>query len=56
MCCNLIVDLKNSKNGLNNLKETYTLDVKFVCDLDTLLQTIDAKLDGECIVEKDEDL
>jgi hypothetical protein len=56
MCTNLIVDLKNSKNGLNNLKETYTMDVKFVCDLDTLLQTIDAKLDGECIVEKDEDL
>ena len=56
MCSNLIIDLKNSKNGLNNLKETYTMDVKFVCDLDTLLQTIDAKLDGECIVEKDEDL
>ena len=56
MCSNLIVDLKNSKNGLNNLKETYTMDVKFVCDLDTLLQTIDAKLDGECIIEKDEDL
>lgn len=55
MCCNLIVDLKNSKSGLNNLKETYTMDVKFVCDLDTLLQTIDAKLDGECIVEKDEE-
>ena len=56
MCSNLIIDLKNSKNGLNNLTETYTMDVKFVCDLDTLLQTIDAKLDGECIVEKDEDL
>jgi hypothetical protein len=48
MCANLISDLRNSKNGLNNLKETYNLDVKFVCDLDTLLQTIDAKLDGEC--------
>ena len=44
MCSNLINDLKNSKNGLNNLKETYALDIKFVCDLDTLLQTIDAKL------------
>jgi hypothetical protein len=44
MCLNLINDLKNSKNGLNNLKETYALDIKFVCDLDTLLQTIDAKL------------
>ena len=56
MCANLITDLKNSKNGLSNLKETYTLDVKFVCDLDTLLQTIDAKLDGECIFEKGDDL
>jgi hypothetical protein len=46
MCSNLILDLKNSKMGINNLKETYTLDIKFVCDLDTLLQTIDAKLEG----------
>lgn len=58
MCANLISDLRNSKSGLNNLKETYNLDVKFVCDLDTLLQTIDAKLDGECstttiVLEKD---
>ena len=44
MCLNLINDLKNSKNGLNNLKETYATDIKFICDLDTLLQTIDAKL------------
>ena len=44
MCMNLVQDLKNSKSGLNNLKETYTLDVKFVCDIDTLLQNIDAKL------------
>lgn len=44
MCLNLINDLKNSKNGLNNLKETYSIDIKFVCDIDTLLQSIDAKL------------
>ena len=44
MCANLINDLKNSKNGLSNLKETYSMDIKFTCDLDTLLQTIDAKL------------
>ena len=43
MCANIISDLQNSKSGLNNLKETYTQDVKFVCDLDTLLQTIDAR-------------
>jgi len=44
MCANLINDLKNSKSGLCNLKETYSMDIKFTCDLDTLLQTIDAKL------------
>lgn len=44
MCLNLIQDLKASKSGLNNLKETYSLDVKFVCDIDTLLQGIEAKL------------
>lgn len=46
MCSNIISDLKLSKSGLCNLKETYADDIKFVCDLDTLLQTIDAKLDG----------
>lgn len=44
MCANLINDLKNSKIGIKNLKETYIIDIKFVCDLDTLLETIDAKL------------
>lgn len=46
MCSHIISDLKNSKSGLNNLKETYADDIKFVCDLDTLLQTVDAKLEG----------
>ena len=44
MCKNLVNDLKNSKAGLQNLKETYYLDMKFICDIDTLIQTIDAKL------------
>ena len=44
MCTNLVEDLKNSKKGFINLKETYTLDVKFCCDIDTLLKMIDAKL------------
>lgn len=44
MCKNLISDLRESKNGLNNLKETYSLDLKFGCDIQTLLQMIDAKL------------
>jgi len=44
MSNNLIDDLKRSKNGLVNLKDTYCDDVKFCCDLETLLQLIDAKL------------
>jgi hypothetical protein len=44
MCKNLYEDLKKSKNGLVNLKDTYMEDIKFCCDLDTLLQLIDAKL------------
>lgn len=44
MCRNLIEDLKQSKTGLTNLKETYILDVKFCCDMDTLIQVIDTKL------------
>jgi len=44
MCFNLYNDLKLSKQGLNNLKETYATDVKFICDIDTLIQTIDGKI------------
>jgi hypothetical protein len=51
MCMNLITDLKNSKNGLINLKETYISDVKFVCDIDTILEIIEAKLSEIDIVK-----
>ena len=40
----VINDLRQAKNGLNNLKDTYLDDIKFTCDIDTLLQEIDAKL------------
>lgn len=40
----IINDLKQAKRGLVNLKETYLTDVKFCCDMDTILQEIDAKL------------
>jgi len=52
MCLNIISDLKNSRSGLLNLKETYSFDIKYCCDLDVLLQMIDAKLceiDGKII-------
>ena len=48
LCNNLIEDLKRAKNGINNLKETYTTDTMFCCDLDTILQEIDAKLIEMC--------
>lgn len=43
----IITDLKNSKSGLINLKNTYIDDIKIGCDLDTLLQEIDAFLKSE---------
>jgi hypothetical protein len=44
---NLIIDLKNSKIGIENLRETYINDIKFCCDLNTVLQNIDIKI-AEC--------
>lgn len=40
----LIKDLQQAKVGLIHLKNTYITDVKFCCDMDTLLEHIDAKL------------
>jgi hypothetical protein len=44
MCDNLILDLKSSREGIENLKKTYSTDLKFVCDLNCLLEFIDANL------------
>ena len=41
---NMLDDLQSAMSGLNNLKYTYINDTKFCCDMDTLLQTINAKL------------
>lgn len=40
----LIIDLQHSQNGLANLKHTYLDDTKFCCDIDVLLQRINARL------------
>lgn len=48
LCNNIVTDLKRAKNGINNLRETYTTDTMFCCDLDTILQEIDAKLMEIC--------
>ena len=40
----LIADLQKSTVGLVNLKMTYVDDTKFCCDMDTLLESIHARL------------
>lgn len=44
MCANMVSDLKISKDGLKNIKETYSYDIKFCCDIDVLVEMINAKL------------
>lgn len=39
-----IEDLQRAKVGIDNLKNTYLTDIKFCCDIDVILQTIDAIL------------
>ncbi len=40
----IVNDLQNASIGLANLKLTYVNDTKFCCDMDTLLELIQAKL------------
>jgi hypothetical protein len=40
----LLSDIKKSKIGIQNLRETYMIDVKFCCDLDTILENITIKI------------
>ena len=44
ICKNIIQDLKFSQKGIVNIKSTYLDDLKVCCDLDTLLQEIEAFL------------
>jgi hypothetical protein len=44
MCANIIQDLNTAKKGLINLRYTYKEDLKFSCDMDTLLQVITTRL------------
>jgi hypothetical protein len=44
MCLNIVEDIQNSKEGIKNLKVTYGCDIMLCCQLDTLLQEIDAKI------------
>ena len=44
LCENIVSDLKKTKNGMLNLKETYSDDIMFVCKIDALMEETDAKL------------
>jgi hypothetical protein len=44
MCKNMINDLINSISGLKNIQKTYEKDKKFYCEIDTLIESIRAKL------------
>jgi hypothetical protein len=41
---NLLLDISNARIGIVNLKDTYSADIRFCCDIDTLLQDMDVKL------------
>lgn len=40
----IIKDIKGAKQGMVHLKETYVHDIKFCCDMDCIIENIDAKL------------
>jgi hypothetical protein len=54
ICAHIINDLKQSQKGISNIKSTYIDDLKVCCDLDTLLQEIDAFLSGLHVKENTE--
>ena len=41
---NIIDDLTESKKGVNNLKTTYSEDIMFGCNMDSLIQNIDIEI------------
>jgi hypothetical protein len=41
----IIRDIVEAKQGINNLKNTYSDDIMFCCSIETYLQTIDAKIE-----------
>lgn len=41
---NVLQDLKSSRQGIINIRDTYSEDIKFGCDIDTLVQIIDVSI------------
>jgi hypothetical protein len=44
MCENIVKDLVMSKVGITSLKMTYNDDIRFCCDIETLVQMLDSKM------------
>lgn len=44
LCQNITSDLKKSKSGLMNLRETYNTDIMFCCKMDTFIEEVEAKI------------
>lgn len=45
LCMHIIEDIKKSKEGIKNLKITYSSDIMLCCQLDCVLEEIDAKIE-----------
>jgi hypothetical protein len=50
---NIIEDLESAKQGMVNLKNTYADDVKFCCDIETLLEAVEVELSKYRLEEED---
>jgi hypothetical protein len=44
MCANIIKDMDKAMFGLRNMQTTYKEDKMFVCNIETLIEAIDAKM------------
>jgi hypothetical protein len=42
---NIITDIQDSRCGINNFKMTYSTDISLCCDIETLIQDVDARLE-----------
>ena len=53
---NIVEDLESAKLGMVNLKNTYADDIKFCCDIETLLESVEVELTKHRPNEEDVDL
>ncbi len=55
LASNLIKDLRGATVGLSNIKVTYIDDTKFCCDIDTILEYINARIVNFPLEKEDTD-